>query len=245
MKLKLQLNNYVNLKVYSLECILKKKDTAALEVMSYLKNYNKFVLLLMKRHISEGPILDYGSGLGDFAKQLNDSGYECDGVEIDVEANLESQKKGIKTFYSLTEVKRLYPTITSLNALEHIENDEKILKNLFNIIQDNGTLVLYLPASMAVWSNMDVEVGHYRRYSKKDIIHKLHSAGFNVTYSSYKDFGGWLILILFRLSRIKPKFDKNLTKFYDKFIFPFIKYLDVFGSYFIGKNLLIVAKVRK
>lgn len=224
---------------------MKNKDTAALEMMSYLKNYNKFVLLLMKRYITAGPILDFGSGLGDFATQLNDSGYKCDGVEIDSKCNLESQKKGIKTFYSLTEVKKLYPTVTSLNVLEHIEDDLKILKDLFNIIEENGSLILYLPASMAVWSNMDVEVGHHRRYSKKEIIHKLHSVGFTVTHSSYKDFGGWLILILFRLFRITPKFDKNLTIFYDRFIFPFAKYLDVIGSFFIGKNILLVAKVRK
>ena len=174
-------------------------------MMSYLKNYNKFVLLLMKRYITEGPILDFGSGLGDFAKQLNDSGYKCDGVEVDSKCNLESQKKGIKTFNSLTEVKKLYPTVTSLNVLEHIEDDIKILKDLFNIIEENGSLILYLPASMAVWSNMDVEVGHYRRYSKKDLIHKLKSTGFNIIHSSYKDFGGWLILLAFRLFRIKPK----------------------------------------
>ena len=104
-----------------MRCILENKDTAALEMMSYLKNYNKFVVLLMKRYITGGPILDFGSGLGDFAKQLNDSGYVCDGVEVDSKCNLESQKKGIKTFYSLTEVKKLYPTVTSLNVLEHIK----------------------------------------------------------------------------------------------------------------------------
>tara|TARA_Y100000389_G_C17453834_1_gene516682 strand:+ start:1621 stop:2292 length:672 start_codon:yes stop_codon:yes gene_type:complete len=221
------------------------KDTAALEVMSELKNYNKFVQTLMKKHTNKGSVLDFGCGYGDFAKHLNDSGYECDGVEVDKESNLESQKKGIKTFYSLTEVKKLYPVVTSLNVLEHIKDDLKILQNLFNIIENTGHLILYLPSSMMVWSNMDAEVGHYRRYSKKEIIQKLHSTGYVVTHSSYKDFGGWLILLIFRLFRIKPKFNLKLLKFYDKFIFPFIKYIDILGSPFIGKNIIIVAKVIK
>ena len=34
-------------------------------------------------------------------------------------------------------------------------------------------------------------------------------------------------------------------KFYNKFIFPYIKYLDIVGAPFIGKNILIVAKVTK
>ena len=45
--------------------------------------------------------------------------------------------------------------------------------------------------------------------------------------------------------RIKPKFNTKLLKFYDKFIFPYIKYLDIVGAPFIGKNILIVAKVTK
>jgi SAM-dependent methyltransferase len=224
---------------------VKNKDTAALEVMSELKNYNKFVQTLMKKHIRKGSVLDFGCGFGDFAKNLNDSGYKCDGVELDKEANLESQKKGVKTFYFLNEIKKLYPVVVSLNVLEHIEDDIKILENLFEIIDQNGSLVLYLPASEIVWSNMDVEVGHHRRYSKKDLIQKLHSTGFNVTHSSYKDFSGWLVLLVFRLLRIKPKFNTKLLKFYDKFIFPYIKYLDIVGAPFIGKNILIVAKVTK
>jgi 2-polyprenyl-3-methyl-5-hydroxy-6-metoxy-1,4-benzoquinol methylase len=224
---------------------MKNKDTAALEVISELKNYNKFVQTLMKKHIRKGTVLDFGCGFGDFAKHLNDSGYKCDGVELDKEANLESQKKGVKTFYSFNEIKKLYPVVVSLNVLEHIEDDIKILENLHEIIDQNGTLILYLPASEIVWSNMDVEVGHCRRYSKKDLIQKLKSIGFNIIHSSYKDFGGWLILLAFRLFRIKPKFNKKLLKFYDKFIFPYIKYLDIIGGPFIGKNILIVAKVIK
>jgi SAM-dependent methyltransferase len=224
---------------------VKNKDTAALEIMSELKNYNKFVQTLMKKHIRKGSVLDFGCGYGDFAKHLNDSGYKCDGVEVDKKAVLESQKKSIKVFNSLSEVKKLYPTVISLNVLEHIEDDIEVLKNLFNIIENDGSLVLYLPASMAAWSNMDVEVGHYRRYSKKEIIHKLHTTGYNVTHSSYKDFSGWLTLIIFRLLRVKLHFNEELITFYDRFIFPFAKFLDLLGSFFIGKNILIVAKVRK
>ena len=224
---------------------MENKDTYALEIMSELRNYNKFVQTLMKEHIRKGLVLDFGCGFGDFAKHLNDLGWECDGVEVAQKANLDSQKKGIKTFNSLSEVKKLYQVVVSLNVLEHIEDDVKILKNLFDLIEKEGSLVLYLLASNTVWSNMDTEVGHIRRYSKKEINEKLHTVGFTVSHSSYKDFGGWLILLIFKLFRIQPKFNIKLLMFYDKFIFPFIKYADIVGSPFIGKNLLIVAKVLK
>tara|TARA_Y100000389_G_C17336284_1_gene450831 strand:+ start:183 stop:848 length:666 start_codon:yes stop_codon:yes gene_type:complete len=220
-------------------------DTAALEVISNLKNYNSFVLNLMKKNMKVGKVLDFGCGYGVFAKQLNELGYECDGVEVDLEANLRAKKLGIKTFLGLGEVTNRYPVITSLNVLEHIEDDEKALNDLYEIIENNGTLVLYLPASMMAWSDMDLKVGHYRRYSKKMISEKLERTKFEVTHTSYKDFGGWLILVIFRVLRIKPKFNQKLLKFYDTFIFPVTKYLDIFSSHIVGKNILVVAKVVK
>lgn len=72
---------------------MENKDTFALETMSELKNYNNFVQTLMKKHIGVGSVLDFGCGYGDFARHLNDSGWECDGVEVDKKANLESQKR--------------------------------------------------------------------------------------------------------------------------------------------------------
>ena len=124
---------------------MKNKDTAALEVMSELKNYNKFVQTLMKKHIRKGSVLDFGCGFGDFAKHLNDSGYKCDGVELDKEANLESQKKGVKTFYFLNEIKKLYPVVVSLNVLEHIEDDIKkvcdIIENIYLTKSDEKQII--------------------------------------------------------------------------------------------------------
>jgi SAM-dependent methyltransferase len=223
----------------------EKKDTdiSALEVVSTLKNYNTFVIDIMTKNMKFGRVLDFGCGYGEFANQLNKMGYDCDGVEVNLKAFSRAKELGVKTFSGLNELKRRYPIVTSLNVLEHIEDDQKVLKDLFEIIEDNGTLILYLPASLAAWTDMDVKVGHYRRYTKKMIIEKLKNAGFEVIGASYKDFGGWLILIILKTLRIKPKFNLRLLLLYDKFIFPLIKYLDIFGSHFIGKNVLVVARV--
>jgi SAM-dependent methyltransferase len=223
----------------------EKKDTdiSALEVVSTLKNYNTFVIDIMTKNMKFGRVLDFGCGYGEFANQLNKMGYDCDGVEVNLKAISKAKELGVKIFSGLNELKRRYPIVTSLNVLEHIEDDEKVLKDLFEIIEDNGTLILYLPASLAAWTDMDLQVGHYRRYSKKMIIEKLKNAGFEVIGASYKDFGGWLILIILKTLKIKPKFNLKLLQLYDKFVFPLIKYLDIFGSHIIGKNVLVVARV--
>ena len=42
-------------------------------------------------------------------------------------------------------------------------------------MQKDGLLILYVPASMKAWSQMDIDAGHYRRYEKKEIINKLEN----------------------------------------------------------------------
>lgn len=225
--------------------MLENKDTFALEAMAELINYNNFVTTLIYKFINKSPILDFGSGYGNFCKAMIDLGHECHGFEIDNDAVVLSRNNGVKTFTSFSEIKFQYPIITSLNVLEHIKDDEKTIKDLHKLIKSEGLLILYLPASMKAWSQMDFDVGHYRRYSKKEIINKLENNGYEVIFTSYKDFMGWLILIFLKILRIKPKFNKKLLIFYDRIFFPILIKFDFIGNLLIGKNILVVAKVIK
>ena len=221
------------------------KDTVALEIMSELKNYNDFVNKIMLKFIKTGPVLDFGSGFGIFCKFLNTSGFQCHGLEIDKEALSQSKKNKIKTFTDLSEIDILYPVITSLNVLEHIDDDENAIKEITKKMEKDGLLILYVPASMKAWSQMDIDAGHYRRYEKKEIIKKLENNNLKVVHFSFKDCAGWLILVIFRFLRIKPKFNKKLLILYDKLFFPFLKYIDLIGGRFFGKNIFVVAKLSK
>jgi SAM-dependent methyltransferase len=222
----------------------ENKNTFALETMSELINYNKFVEALIYKFIDKSPVLDFGSGYGFFCKAMINAGYECHGFEIDKDAAHLSKDKGIKTFTSFSDIKLQYPVITSLNVLEHIKDDEETLNDLHELIKSDGLLILYLPASMKAWSQMDIDVGHFRRYSKKEINSKLENCGYNVIYSGYKDFMGWLILTVFKTLRIKPTFNKKLLIVYDRLFFPILNKLDFIGNWIIGKNILVVAKVK-
>ena len=98
---------------------------------------------------------------------------------------------------------------------------------------------------MKAWSQMDIDAGHYRRYEKKEIINKLENNNLKVVHCSFKDCAGWLILVIFRFLKIKPKFNKKLLILYDKLFFPYLKYIDLIGGKVIGKNIFVVAKLIK
>ena len=57
-------------------------------------------------------------------------------------------------------------------------------------MKEDSKLILYLPASMKVWSQMDIDANHFRRYTKKDISKKLLNSGFQIDSIEFVDFLG-------------------------------------------------------
>ena len=219
-----------------------EKDILALETIAELKNYNGYTFNLIYQNISGKNILDFGSGYGVFCQYMAKKGYQVDGYEINKDAFLESKKRGVNTYSELNNINKKFDTITSSNVLEHIEDDVNAINEMRSLLVDEGILILYLPASEIVWTKMDDDVNHHRRYSKKDLHSKLKSANFEILESRYVDFIGWFTLIIFKILKIQPKFNKKLIIFYDKFFFKFLKYLDIVFKNLIGKNILVVAK---
>ena len=219
-----------------------EKDILALETIAELKNYNGYTFNLIYQNISGENILDFGSGYGVFCEYMIKKGNKIDGFEINKNAFLESKKRGINTYSELNKINKKYDTITSSNVLEHIEDDINAINEMRSLLVNKGILVLYLPASEIVWTKMDDDVNHHRRYSKKDLHSKLKSANFEILESRYVDFIGWFTLIIFKILKVQPKFNKKLIIFYDKVFFKFLKYLDIIFKNLIGKNILVVAK---
>ena len=115
-----------------------------------------------------------------------------------------------------------------------------VIKDMNTLLKDNGRLILYLPNSMKVWTDLDNLVGHYRRYTKKDLLSKLERGGFTTLSWEYVDFIGWVVLYLSKLLRINLNYDEKRLVNYDKYIFKLFKHLDIFFKYFLGKNILVV-----
>ncbi|HEX3363077.1 MAG TPA: methyltransferase domain-containing protein, partial [Solirubrobacterales bacterium] len=75
--------------------------------------------------------------------------------------------------------------LTMLDVLEHIEDDRGFLTDLANKSDPGTTLLLTVPALPALWSNWDVLLGHYRRYTKASLASAAELTGFEVIERSY------------------------------------------------------------
>jgi len=221
---------------------MANSDINALESMDYAIRYNSYILKKILENLSEGNILDFGAGFGTFSKLLMISGKEVTALEIDSEAISKLKKDNINNISSLNNKSESYQNIVSINVLEHIDDDEEILRLLFQALKPSGKLILYLPASMLVWSYIDVWVNHRRRYMKKDLKLKVENAGFHVLNIEYVDFTGWIGVLFMKILHYKPALNESKIKFYDKFIFNPFKFIDLIFKRIIGKNIFLVAE---
>lgn len=95
------------------------------------------------------PILDIGCGFGEFAVAYADEPIDM-GIDINSRDLYTASKTGKYKNLTLGDARDLpfannsYASIFSISTLEHIENSDKVLKELFRVLQPGGILFLTL-----------------------------------------------------------------------------------------------------
>ena len=140
-------------------------------------------------------------------------------------------------------------------VLEHIEDDVSFLENINRLADENAVLILTVPLDMRLWSKADEDAGHFRRYTKQEILEKVEKCGFEV--EKYLIWGWPLVRYLMPFIRSQQtqmmgadsKKGSNKKKFLSrfKFILRFVKYLFLFDGLFnfTEKGVGIVIRARK
>lgn len=95
-----------------------------------------------------------------------------------------------------------FECIGAFDVLEHIQEDEIVLAQVFRALKSNGTMLLSVPQHPWLWSSTDVYACHHRRYTKKELIRKVKAAGFEIQFlSSFVS----LLLPLMALQRLSSR----------------------------------------
>lgn len=215
------------------------------EVMT---NYNEFIVeTALQDARSPGEVVDFGAGIGTLALIFqNRFGISCQCVEIDEQNKAFLAERKLRHFNSLEQLEGQSEMIFSSNVLEHIQDDVAVLSSMKEKLKQNGKIYLFLPAKMVLWSPIDEQVGHYRRYELSEIREKCKQVGLKIERLHYADslgFFAWFMMKWIGYSADKGAGSVKSLKFYDKWIFPLSRWLDRLGlKYFFGKNLVLVAK---
>jgi 2-polyprenyl-3-methyl-5-hydroxy-6-metoxy-1,4-benzoquinol methylase len=210
------------------------------------KNFRNYQFKLIKNHIS-GVVAEIGPGNGQNLKAYHVLAKKVFLYEPTKKSCLKLQKKFkskkifIKNNYFETNKKK-YDTIMYLDVLEHIKNDKSELIKAYKALKINGCLIINVPAFWHLFSNFDKDVGHLRRYSKRNIIEITKKLKFKSIQMTYYDSLGYLFSLSSKIfiKDYKKNF-KSKIKFWNSLI-PLSKFIDIITLNLFGKSLLIIIK---
>jgi len=91
-----------------------------------------------------------------------------------------------------------------LNVLEHVEDDRRAVEAMASVLVPGGRVVLLLPAFPSLRGPIDRNLGHFRRYRRRDVDVLAEGAGLRIRQlhfiNSMGFFGWWANAHLLRLN---------------------------------------------
>lgn len=228
-------------------------DTNLMSI-SEAKNFTNWMYSEIKPYL-RGEILEVGSGNGTYSEKIirdfGDNTIFLSDVDIKYLKKLKRAyfRKNVKIIKldldnqgDFTKIGQKFKSILMLNVLEHIKDDKKVLSNLFKILQDDGTLVILVPAYRSLYNCIDKSVGHYRRYDIGTITKMSKETGFRIQeiyYFNFLSILGWYVN-----GRIfkNPKLNIGALRIYDKLIFIARAFERYILRKKIGLSIIVVLK---
>ncbi len=217
----------------------------------WFKHRNHCITLAVKQYSPSDVFLDIGGGNGFVAEALEQNNIKSILLEPGLEGAVNAKKRGLKNIICASfETAGLRESSVKaaglFDVLEHIKDDLLFLKSVHTILAEQGLLYITVPAYKALWSDDDVDAGHFRRYSTKKLESILTQANFELVYSTY--FFSLLPLPIFMLRCIPSKLrylkHKKSDSYYKKEHLP-KPMLTRFLSWFWRKELSCISQKKK
>ncbi|WP_418127558.1 class I SAM-dependent methyltransferase [Variovorax sp. KK3] len=77
-----------------------------------------------------------------------------------------------------------FDIVAAFDVIEHIVEDELVLRNFHQAIKPGGGCLLTVPQHPWLWSPVDEEACHQRRYTARELHDKVTAAGFRIVRST-------------------------------------------------------------
>jgi SAM-dependent methyltransferase len=132
-----------------------------------------------------------------------------------------------------------FDTIAYLDVLEHVADDTAELRQAASHLLPGGHLIVLAPAYPFLFSPMDTEVGHYRRYTRGR-LREITPPGCRIERLRHLDSAGFFASLANRLVLRAPALSPAQVSFWDGTLVPASRILDPLIGYRFGRSLLAV-----
>lgn len=158
----------------------------------WFRHRNNCIKELVSRFSANKVFWDIGGGNGYVSMGLQENGIETVLVEPGKAGVTNAKQRGIKnvicgTFHDVTSSlgKNQIEAAGAFDVIEHIKDDSAFIEEVNSTLVPNGKFYLTVPAYNFLWSDEDVEAGHFRRYTLSSISKVLEKAEFSIIYETY------------------------------------------------------------
>jgi len=236
-------------------------DSEGLETLNTIAGADRFNQWMFDtiRPFIKGRVLEVGSGIGNISHLLLNTGGSvvlsdyaasytqllrsrfsvhpnCSGVlDMNLEDPAFDEKFG--RYYGT------FDTVVALNVIEHIEQDGLAVAHCTKLLNRGGNLIVIVPAYQGLYNRFDKELGHFRRYTKKEMQRLV---GEHLSIVQCRNFNlagilGWFVSGTILKNKVIPSYQMDA---YNTLV-PFFKLMDRIVSHRIGLSVLIVGQKRE
>ncbi len=193
-------------------------STPAMEIMNSAEDLHWWYVA--KRRVVAGTLdkfgnggrcLDIGCGGG---AMLLETGLSVPafGVDLSDHALDHAYARGLKGLVkaeaaSLPFARNCFGSVLLLDVLEHHAQPELLLREIREVLDPEGILVVTVPAFQWMWSYADHVLGHYRRYTRAGLAAELTANGFVLERISY--FHSWLLPVAWSFRKLRSLLRKT------------------------------------
>ncbi len=228
----------------------------ALQRMNAMLPYYRWVADLFGSALGRR-VLDAGCGVGNFFSAVSDRidlgvGIDLSPINISdarerfarcnnirfLQADLDEQARALR--------QERFDTVVCLDVLEHIEDDLVLFRQLADIVEPGGHLLIKVPACPWLFGSVDVASDHYRRYNRPMLRSLVQQAGLEIVRLSYMNLAGvgpyWLKS---RVLKKRANFSRTFSpRQLDRIrgVMPWLRLLDRLTGPPVGQSLILVAR---
>lgn len=137
-----------------------------------------------KKQGLDGDILDIGCGAGNMIHHLARYGH-VKGIDVDARPVAMAQTRGYDVrvgdaTHGIPFPDNSFALVTALDVIEHVSDDESILREAHRVLRPGGSLAITTPAFQWLWSHNDLLNGHKHRYTPRELRERIERAGFRI-----------------------------------------------------------------